>query len=124
MGIAALSVLPAILALLGRFAFIPFIPRPEEMIQEMEEKKEKKYVVRNQRIRFGNKDRKIGDKKTMDSYSCHFNYLGGLAAFVPKMQYTYALLDSFPEDMPSREGFTLISDHYPPGEIAPARGDC
>src|SRR5699024_12501966 len=23
------------------------------------------------------------------------------------------------EDMPSREGFTLISEHYPPGEIAP-----
>src|SRR5699024_11675766 len=45
--------------------------------------------------------------------------LGGLAAFVPKMQFTYGLLESFPEDMPSREGFTIIENHYPPGEIAP-----
>src|SRR5699024_10971898 len=42
MGIAALTLLPAILALLGRFAFIPFVPRPEEMIEELEEKKGKK----------------------------------------------------------------------------------
>src|SRR5699024_9552131 len=45
--------------------------------------------------------------------------LSGLAAFVPKMQFTYGLLDSFPDDMNSREGFTIISEHYPPGEIAP-----
>src|SRR5699024_8781168 len=35
MGIAALTLLPAILALLGRVAFIPFVPRPEEMIQDI-----------------------------------------------------------------------------------------
>lgn len=44
-----------------------------------------------------------------------------MAAFVPKMQFTYGLLESFPEDMPSREGFTLIENHYPPGEIAPVK---
>ena len=38
--------------------------------------------------------------------------LGGLASFVPRIQYTYDLLESFPKDMPSREGFTLISDHF------------
>src|SRR5699024_7903578 len=33
MGIAALTLLPAILSLLGRIAFIPFVPRTEEMIE-------------------------------------------------------------------------------------------
>ena len=47
--------------------------------------------------------------------------LGGLASFVPRIQYTYDLLESFPKDMPSREGFTLISDHFSVGELAPVK---
>lgn len=47
--------------------------------------------------------------------------LGGLASFVPRIQYTYDLLESFPKDMPSREGFTLISDHFSAGELAPIK---
>lgn len=119
MGIAALTVLPAILALLGRFAFIPFIPRPEEMIQEMEKKKGKKLRRPKPSHRFGKKIGKVVTEKPWTIILISVIILGGLAAFVPKMQFTYALLDSFPEDMPSREGFTLIADHYPPGEIAP-----
>lgn len=119
MGIAALSVLPAILALLGRFAFIPFVPRPEEMIQELEEKKGKKLRRPKTTNTVGNKIGSLVTKKPWTVILVTLVILGGLAAFVPKIQYTYALLDSFPEDMPSREGFTLISEHYPPGEIAP-----
>ena len=119
MGLAALTVLPAILALLGRFAFIPFIPRPEEMIQEIEKKKGKKLRRPKPSHRFGKKIGKVVTEKPWTIILVSIVILGGLAAFVPKMQYTYALLDSFPEDMPSREGFTLIADHYPPGEIAP-----
>ncbi|OZU87340.1 hypothetical protein CIL03_17270 [Virgibacillus indicus] len=119
MGIAALTLLPAILALLGRIAFIPFIPRPEEMIQEIEKKKDKKMRRPKQSHRIG---KRIGavvtEKPWMIIIACTI-VLGGLAAFVPKMQFTYGLLDSFSKDMPSREGFTLIADHYPPGEIAP-----
>jgi len=47
--------------------------------------------------------------------------LGGLAAFVPRIQYTFDLLSSFPEDMPSREGFTLIEENFSPGELAPVQ---
>ncbi len=45
--------------------------------------------------------------------------LGGLTVFVPRIQYTFDLLSSFPEDMPSREGFTLIEENFSPGELAP-----
>lgn len=119
MGIAALSVLPAILALIGRFAFIPFVPRPEEMIQELEEKKGKKLRRPRETNRFGKKIGEVVTNRPWTVILITLVVLGGLAAFVPKIQYTYALLDSFPDDMPSKEGFTIISDHYPPGEIAP-----
>lgn len=119
MGIAALTLLPAILALLGRFAFIPFIPRPEKMIQEIEQKKGKKMRRPKPGHRFGKKIGAVVTGKPWTIIILCTIVLGSLAAFVPKMQFTYGLLDSFPEDMPSREGFTLIADHYPPGEIAP-----
>lgn len=118
MGIAALTILPAILAILGRFAFIPFVPRTEEMTQEIEKKKGKKLRRRNTNYRFGNKIGKVVTERPWTIIIVTLIVLGGLIAFIPKMQYTYALLDSFPEDMESREGFTLISEHYPPGEIA------
>jgi putative drug exporter of the RND superfamily len=119
MGIAALTLLPAILAILGRFAFIPFIPRTEEMIQKVERKKGKKLRRPQATGPFG---RALGrwstEKPWLIIISCVI-VLGGLAAFVPQAKYTYGLLDSFPEDMPSREGFEVIAEHYPPGEIAP-----
>ncbi len=121
MGIAALTLLPAILALLGRFAFIPFIPRTEEMIQGIERKKGKKMRRPKPSHRFGRKLGTVVTEKPWLIIVMTTIILGGLAAFVPKMQFTYGLLESFPEDMPSREGFTLIADHYPPGEIAPVK---
>ncbi|TQS75905.1 MMPL family transporter [Ornithinibacillus gellani] len=119
MGIAALTLLPAILALLGRIAFVPFIPRPEAMIQRIEKKKGKKLRRPKPSHRFGKKIGALVTEKPWTIIVVTVIILGGLASFVPKMQFTYGLLDSFPEDMPSREGFTIIADHYPPGEIAP-----
>lgn len=40
MGIASLTILPALLAILGRVAFFPFIPRTREMNEEYAKKKE------------------------------------------------------------------------------------
>lgn len=41
MGIASLTILPALLAILGRVAFFPFIPRTREMNEEYAKKKRK-----------------------------------------------------------------------------------
>src|SRR5690606_15731848 len=35
------------------------------------------------------------------------------------MKYSFNLLKSFPEDMPSRQGFELLEKNYPAGELAP-----
>lgn len=121
MGIAALTLLPAILALLGRFAFIPFIPRTEEMIIQREKEKGKKLRRPKESYAFG---RKIGQLVTGRPWTIIITttiLLVALAAFIPSIKFTHGLLNSFPEDMESREGFTLIADHYPPGELAPVQ---
>lgn len=47
--------------------------------------------------------------------------LGGLAAFSTQVKFTYDLLSSFPEDVPSREGFTVIGEQFSQGELAPVK---
>lgn len=119
MAIAVMTLLPAILALLGRTAFFPFIPRTEKMVEELEKKKGKPIRQWNNRSRFSKiAGHLVTDKPWRIIIIC-LVFLGGLAIIVPKVDYTYGVLDSFPEDMPSREGYAIISDHYPAGEIAP-----
>jgi len=113
MGIAALVVLPAILVLIGRVAFFPFVPRTEDMAQRKGKKQNKPSHKTSH---------KIGHFVTHKPWIvivATLLLLGGLTIFVPRIQYTFDLLSSFPEDMPSREGFTLIEENFSPGELAP-----
>ncbi|MEY9979294.1 MMPL family transporter [Lysinibacillus sp. RC79] len=115
MGVAALVVLPAILVIIGRVAFFPFIPRTEDMAH----KKGKKQYKPTHKI-----SHIIGRFVTHKPWIVivvTLLLLGGLAAFVPRIQYTFDLLSSFPENMPSREGFTLIEENFSPGELAPVQ---
>lgn len=121
MGIAVLTFLPSILAMLGRIAFFPFIPRTEKMAQELEEKKGKPVRRPKTRSRFSKSVGRLVTEKPWPVIIICTIFLGGLALFVPKIEYTYGVLDSFPEEMPSREGFQIIADHYPPGKIAPVQ---
>ncbi|MGE7696278.1 MMPL family transporter [Lysinibacillus sp. NPDC094177] len=115
MGITALVVLPAILVIVGRVAFFPFIPRTEEMTHKKGKKQHKPTHKISHKIgRFVTHKPRIVIVVTL-------LLLGGLAAFVPRIQYTFDLLSSFPEDMPSREGFTLIEENFSPGELAPVQ---
>src|SRR5690606_35016541 len=38
---------------------------------------------------------------------------------VPSIQYSFNLIDSFPEDMKSRVGFEILEESYHSGELAP-----
>lgn len=115
MGVAALVVLPAILVILGRVAFFPFIPRTEDMAQKKGKKQHKPtHKISHIIGRFVTHKPWIVIVVTL-------LLLGGLAAFVPRIQYTFDLLSSFPENMPSREGFTLIEENFSPGELAPVQ---
>ncbi|PEE36589.1 MMPL family transporter [Bacillus pseudomycoides] len=121
MGIASLTILPALLAILGRVAFFPFIPRTREMNEEYAKKKKKTIKVKESK---GFLSKKLGDlviRKPWTIILLTLFLLGGLASFVPRIQFTYDLIESFPKDIPSREGFNLISDHFSPGELAPVQ---
>ncbi|MGM8212280.1 MMPL family transporter [Virgibacillus sp. W0430] len=121
MGIAALTLLPAILSLLGRAAFIPFIPRTEEMIKQLEKKKGRRLRRSKSTGPAGRAFGRWSTEKPWLIILICLVALGGLASFTTKAEYTYGLLDSFPKDMPSREGISILSEHYPPGEIAPVQ---
>ncbi|GLC88122.1 MMPL family transporter [Lysinibacillus piscis] len=115
MGLVALVVLPAILVMIGRVAFFPFIPRTAEMAHNKGTKQHKP----SHRI-----SRKIGRFVTHRPWIVivlTVALLGGLTAVVPRIQYTFDLLSSFPKDMPSREGFTLIEENFSAGELAPVK---
>ncbi|MCT2536921.1 MMPL family transporter [Aquibacillus koreensis] len=121
MAIAVMTLLPALLALFGRTAFFPFIPRTENMIQELEKKKGKQIRRPKIRSKFSKVTGRIVTERPWQIIIASAALLVILAAFVPRIDYTYGVLQSFPEDMPSREGFSIIEEHYPPGEIAPVQ---
>ncbi|SFD38622.1 MMPL family transporter [Bacillus sp. UNCCL81] len=121
MGIAAITILPALLSIFGRVSFFPFIPRTEEMEALRAEKKGKSIKKSKIKVTFNQKIGKLVTHKPWTIILVSIILLGGLALFVPRVQYTYDLLQSFPKDMPSREGFDLISDHYSSGLLAPVK---
>ena len=120
-GIAVLTLLPAILAILGRGAFWPFIPRTPEMGRAHAERKNKPYKEPKENHRYM---RKVGDFASGRPWLVIIITgiaLIGLALYSTQIKYNYDLLSSFPEDMPSREGFAIIEENFTPGELAPIK---
>lgn len=121
MGIAALTLIPALLAIFGRASFFPFIPRTEEMMVEREKKKGK--PLRRLKLK-GRLSIGLGNwvtKKPWTVITASVILLAALALFVPQIKTTQNLISSFPKNMPSREGFDLMASHFSPGELAPVQ---
>ena len=121
MMIASLTLIPALLSIFGRVSFFPLIPRTTEMQEERARKKGKSTPVKIKKEGFG---LKLGDfiiKRPKLLMTATILFLGVFALFSTKIQYTYDTLSSFPKDMPSREGFDLIAEHFNPGELAPVQ---
>ncbi|WML57290.1 MMPL family transporter [Neobacillus sp. PS2-9] len=121
MMIASLTLIPALLSIFGRVSFFPLIPRTTEMQEERARKKGKSIPVKIKKEGFG---LKLGDfiiKRPKLLMTATILFLGVFALFSTKIQYTYDTLSSFPKDMPSREGFDLIAEHFNPGELAPVQ---
>ncbi|CAI9385657.1 Apo-petrobactin exporter [Bacillus sp. T2.9-1] len=114
MMIASLSLVPSILAIIGRLSFYPFIPKLEGQIINGRIKKTTK-----KRNTLG---KTIGNIVTQHPWKVTILttlFLGIFAVFSLKTVYTYDLLSSFPDDMPSKEGYILIEEHFNAGELAP-----
>lgn len=119
MGIASLTLVPAMLAIIGRASFFPFVPRTPEMEEERAKRRNKPVSHRKR-----NKDSRIGRIVTERPWTvviASLIILGGLAAASSQIRFTYDLLSSFPSDMPSVEGFDTIAEGFSPGELAPVQ---
>lgn len=121
MGIASLTLIPALLSVMGRGSFYPFIPRTPEMEKERAAKKGKPVPSRKSKSRFGTWVGHIVTTKPWTIIVACVIFFGAMSVYSSQIKYTYDVLSSFPEDMPSREGFKVISDAYSPGELAPAQ---
>ncbi len=121
MGIASLTLVPALLAIIGRGSFFPFIPRTPAMRAERAKRKGKpapaEAPAREPRNWAG---RSVVAKPGLIIAICVI-VLGGFAAYATQIKVTYDILSSFPKDMASREGFALIGDKFSPGELAPVK---
>ncbi|WP_138495427.1 MMPL family transporter [Paenibacillus pinistramenti] len=118
MGIASLTLVPALLAVLGRGSFWPFVPRTPEMAAERAASKGKPAPVQKQSKQL------IGRavvRKPWLILGVTVVLLGALASFSTQIKFTYDLLSSFPKDMASREGYELIGSKFTPGELAPVQ---
>ncbi|OCT11950.1 hypothetical protein A8709_29240 [Paenibacillus pectinilyticus] len=121
MAIASLTLVPALLAIIGRVSFFPFIPLTDEMRKEKEARKGKK--IREQKP-VGALNAALGrvvTEKPKSVLAISLIILIALAAFAPQIKFTYNILESFPSTMPSREGFTLLAEHVSPGSLAPVK---
>ncbi|SEQ49323.1 putative drug exporter of the RND superfamily [Virgibacillus subterraneus] len=104
--LAGLTLVPALFTLFGRRSFWPVIPR----------------VEKDKQLKTNKVWEKISHAVTRKPLVTGISVLALLILFslnTFNISYSYNLLQSFPEDMSSREGFELIEEKYTPGEVAP-----
>ncbi|SFT01153.1 MMPL family transporter [Paenibacillus sp. BC26] len=121
MMIASLTLVPAFLGLLGRASFYPFIPRTQEMAAARAKKKGKPAPVPQTRPTLGDRLGEVVVRKPKRIAVITTIILVICVIFATQIKYTFDTLSSFPADSPSREGFTLIADHFNAGELAPVQ---
>ncbi|TCM92896.1 RND superfamily putative drug exporter [Paenibacillus sp. BK033] len=118
MMIASLTLVPAMLAILGRASFYPFVPRTPEMTAARAARKNKPLPAPKTKTSFGIRLGEAIVKRPKTIAISTLIVLGITAAFSTQIKFTYDTLSSFPKDMPSREGFDLIGDHFSKGSLA------
>jgi RND superfamily putative drug exporter len=106
--LAGLTLVPAVFALLGRKAFWPFVPKVQSLPTSTH--------ARNRLWT------KIGEfvtskPKRVAGIMLIMLLLAAINAF--GLNFSFNLMKSFPEKLGSRQGFELLEQHYPPGELAP-----
>ncbi|CAM3850406.1 MMPL family transporter [Alkalicoccus chagannorensis] len=103
---AGLTLVPALFTAAGRRAFWPKVPKVESLPEE------------NQHP-FWARVARIVTKRPLVTTGLVTAFLVVNALNVTQVQYSFNLLNSFPDDMDSRVGFEQLEESFPPGELAP-----
>lgn len=103
--LGGITLIPALFALVGRKAFWPFIPK-------IAEKKEKLSG-------FWTNVGTFVKKKPTITASILLIMLILASLNVGSMKYSFNLMKSFPNDTSSRQGFEILEERFPPGQLAP-----
>ncbi|RAP75397.1 MMPL family transporter [Paenibacillus montanisoli] len=121
MMLASLTLVPALLALLGRASFYPFVPKTREMALAHAKKKNKPAQAPRTKATLGDR---LGESVVRWPKTIAFVTTAILllcVVFATQIKYTFDTLSSFPADTPSREGFALIADRFNAGGLAPVQ---
>lgn len=105
--LGGLTLIPAAFSLIGRKAFWPFVPKVGE-----ESKGERGFWVAVGRF---------VTRKPRLIIAVLVVLLGSSSLAAGNIQYSFNLLQSFPEEMESRAGFTILEQHFPKGTLAPVQ---
>lgn len=103
--LATLTLVPALFALFGRKAFWPKIPRVGDP-----------HVKKSS---FWSKVGRMVTNRPIISLVVVGIFLIIAGSNIVNMEYEFNTMKSFPEDMPSREGYELLEENFAPGELAP-----
>lgn len=103
--IAGLTLIPALFTIFGRRAFWPFVPKVGEETLE--------------KNRFWGKVGGFVTKKPILAGGLVLVFLLLNASQLFNANYSYNIIQSFPEEMKSRIGFEQLEEKFPAGELAP-----
>ncbi|GAE27289.1 hypothetical protein JCM9140_3420 [Halalkalibacter wakoensis JCM 9140] len=103
--LAGITLIPALFTLVGRRSFWPFIPKVGEKTLE--------------KNRFWGKVGSFVTNKPIIAGGLVLLFLVINATNLTNINYSFNIIQSFPEDMNSRVGFEQIEERFPAGELAP-----
>jgi len=117
--LACLTLVPAMLAIMGRASFWPIIPRTPDMLAARAQRKGRTVpsAVKAPRNYAGT----LVVRRPVLIIVLTCVVLGGFAAFSSQVKLTFDKLAMFPKTMASMEGFSVIGDQFSPGELAPVK---
>jgi uncharacterized membrane protein YdfJ with MMPL/SSD domain len=101
--IAGLTLMPALLALLGRRAFWPRTPRVGDATEHRTWRRVAETVA-------------VAPRRSAAIVAALLAFLSlGVSLYSPRFSYT----EDFLKDMPSKQGYALLEKHFPKGSLAP-----